>query len=244
MPEKTTLSESGYGFVLKLDDAIPVSDSTGLPPVRYNLSIEPGECVFVECRDDVRAAQFTDFCAGLLPVKKEEEANGKQGSVSCMGLNWAELDERRAQALRGRIGRITGDSGWIDLYEMHLNILWPSLHHSRTPYDKLVAEAVHLSQLFGLPGLPTQLPEKLSPLDRKRSEYVRAFMNRPSLLLLENPVSLGAPVELYNAFFTELTVARERGCAVLWIGSERSAWAGYARPGMQRFRLGGNGLIK
>ncbi|MCX5615801.1 ABC transporter ATP-binding protein [Bombella sp. TMW 2.2559] len=244
MAEDTALSESDYGFILKLDDAVPVSDSTGLPPVKYNLAMEAGECVFVECRDNFRTSQFADFCAGLLPVKQDAATGREQGTVKCMGLDWAELDERRAQALRGRIGRITEESGWIDLYEMHLNILWPSLHHSRAPYDQLVEEAVHLSRSFGLPGLPTQLPEKLSPLDRKRSEYVRAFMNRPSLLLLENPVSLSAPVELYNAFLTELTAARERGCAVLWIGSERSAWAGYARPGMQRFRLGNNGLVK
>ncbi|MBA5724909.1 P-loop NTPase family protein [Bombella favorum] len=244
MVENATLSEGDYGFVLKLDDAVPFSDSTGLPSVKYNLSLEPGECVFVECRDSFRAAQFTDFCVGLLPVKPDPSTGKGQGTVSCMGLNWAELDEKRAQALRGRIGRITDDSGWIDLYEMHMNILWPSLHHSRTSYDKLVLEAVHLAESFGLPGLPTQLPEKLSLLDRKRSEYVRTFMNRPSLLLLENPINLGGPIELYNAFLTELTAARERGCAVVWIGSERSAWAGYARPGMQRFRLGSNGLVK
>ncbi|WP_230880599.1 ABC transporter ATP-binding protein [Bombella sp. ESL0385] len=233
-----------YDFILKLDEAVPSSDSTGLPPVKYNLFVEPGECVFVECRDEFRSAQFADFCAGILPVKEDPATGKRRGAVSCMGLDWAELDERRANALRGRIGRITVESGWIDLYEMHLNILWPSLHHSRAPYDRLVGEAVKLCQSFGLPGLPTQLPEKLSALDRKRAEYVRAFMNNPSLLLLENPVSLTAPVELYNAFFTELTAARERGCAVIWVGAERSAWSGYLQQGMQCFRLGDNGLLK
>lgn len=230
------VSQPDYTPVLELREAVPIFDEEGLSPLKYTLAVEPGDCVFIESRDDLQTAQFTNLCAGILPIGS--------GKVRCMGLEWQALDERRAHALRGRIGRISEDSGWIDLYGMHLNILWPRLHHSRSSYAKFVEEAVALALRFGLPGLPTQLPERLSALDRKRAEYVRAFMGRPSLLLLENPLSLAAPKELYNAFLSELTAARERGCAVVWIGAERSAWSGYAQPNMQKFRLGDNGLIE
>ncbi|MXV44491.1 ABC transporter ATP-binding protein [Saccharibacter sp. 17.LH.SD] len=232
MAEKTISQQ--FGPVLELIEARPVFDESGLTAARYNLSLGPGECVFIECRDETQRSQFTDLCVGLLPIG--------DGKVKCLGLDWQQLEERRAWALRGRIGRFFSTNSLIDLYGTHINILWPRMHHTRTPTKQLVAEAVRLGIRFGLPGLPTQVPSRLSVLDRRRAEYVRAFLGGPDLLLLEDPVALD-PKELYEAFLSELTAAREKGCAVLWLASDRSVWRDYWQDGMQIFRLGDDGLI-
>lgn len=222
------------GPVLELANARPVFDGEGLSYGRYNLTLNAGECALIQCRDKQQAAIFTDLCSGLVNVG--------EGQVKCMGLNWQELDDRRASALRGHIGRIYQGEEWLALYPMQMNILWAQLYHTRTNLDSLVKEAVKLSMRFGLPGLPTQLPSRLNSLDQRRAEYVRAFIGHPALMLLEEPV-LSEPPELYNAFLGELTYARERGCAIVWISSNASSWRDYELGNMQKFRLSDSGLM-
>ncbi|QHI95610.1 ABC transporter ATP-binding protein [Aristophania vespae] len=222
------------GPVLELNDARPVLNEIGLSYARYNLSLNAGECALIQCRDLQQASLFTDICSGLAPIG--------EGRVRCLGLEWKDLEDRRASALRGRIGRIFQGNEWIELYPMQMNILWQRLYHSKTSLNELIKEAVKLSIRFGLPGLPTQLPGKLSSLDLRRAEYVRAFMGNPSLMLLEEPVTI-EPSELYDAFLGELTAVRERGCAVIWISSDASVWKDYEQSDMQKFRLSDSGLI-
>lgn len=229
------ISSINLAPALELVEARPVLDESGLASMKYNFLLEAGECAFIECRDAVQRAQFIDFCTGMLPVGA--------GTVKCMGLEWKNLEERQIWSLRGRIGRIFSSDSWIDLYSTHMNVLWPRLHHSWTDLDELVDKAVELGVRFGLPGLPTQPPGRLSTLDRRRAEYVRAFLGNPALLLLEDPVSF-QPRELYEAFLSELTVARQKGCAVVWISSDHTVWRDYAQDTMQAFRLGDSGLIE
>lgn len=219
--------------VLELLEARPWIEDVGLAPSKYTFSLRTGECALIECHDAHHAAFFTDLCVGMRPLA--------DGVVRCLGLDWQKIEEKRRWALRGRVGRISRDGGWIDLYGTHMNILWPSLHHTRTKIDVLTRQAVELCTRFGLPGLPTQSPTRLSELDLRRAGYVRAFMGEPDLLLLEEPVQL-YPKELHNAFLIELTAARQRGCAVIWLSSDRAVWRGYGEASMQYFRLSDTGL--
>ncbi|MDF7674831.1 ABC transporter ATP-binding protein [Acetobacteraceae bacterium ESL0709] len=221
------------GPVLELSNARPIFEGEGLSYGRYNLTLNAGECALIQCRDKQQAASFTDLCSGLLPVG--------EGSVRCLGLDWKELEDRRASALRGHIGRIYQGEEWLALYPMQMNILWARLYHTRRKLDSLVKEAVQLSMRLGLPGLPTQLPSRLSSLDLRRAEYVRAFIGHPALMLMEEPV-LDEPQELYNAFLGELTSARERGAAIVWISSNPLSWRDYEQGNMQKFRLSDSGL--
>lgn len=233
MSEK--VASTTFAPVLELVEARPVFDDSGLASAKYNFLLEEGECALIECRDAVQRSQFVDICTGMLPAG--------EGIVKCMGLEWKNLEERQVWSLRGRIGRIFSSNSWIDLYGTHMNILWPRLHHSRTSLDALVEKAVNLGIRFGLPGLPTQPPGRLSAIDRRRAEYVRAFLGEPALLLLEDPVSF-QPRELYEAFLSELTAIRQKGCAVVWIASEQTIWRHYAQDNMQVFRLGDSGLME
>lgn len=229
-----TISPIPLGPVLELSEARPVFVEEGVSPIPYSLSLGAGECVLIECHDAQHAQRFTDLCAGMFPLAG--------GSVKCLGLDWSTLDDRRANALRGLLGRVGEEAGWSDFYPMQVNMLAPALYHTNTPLDDLVTEATELSVAFGLPGLPLERPDHMSFLDRRRAEYVRAFMGEPVLLLLANPVGR-EPEDLYNTFLSVLTTARDRGCAVVWIASDRSVWQDYAQEDMQFFRLSDGGLI-
>ncbi|GBQ12629.1 P-loop NTPase family protein [Swaminathania salitolerans] len=220
--------------VLELRDAQPVFEESGLTAIAYSLRLMPGDCALIACRDPTRASRFADLCSGLIPLVS--------GGISCLGLDWMTLPERRAWALRGRIGRIMQKGAWIDLFGTDLNILIQQLHHTKTPTDTLVAEAVRLSRLFGLPGLPTLSPDRLSDADRAKSACVRAFMGEPRLLLLEEPVDPDT-TDMMTPFLAQLTAARERGCGVIWFSRTPSIWHGYVGEGIQRYRLLDEGLL-
>ncbi|QDH14540.1 ABC transporter ATP-binding protein [Oecophyllibacter saccharovorans] len=221
------------GPVLELSEARPLYIDEGVSPVAYSLTLAAGECALIECHDSQLAQRFTDLCAGMFTLAS--------GSAKCLGLDWQTLDERRTNALRGLMGRVGEEAGWIDFDPMQINILAPSLYHTYTPLDELVDQATTLSEIFGLPGLPIEMPPHMSFLDRRRSEYVRAFMGEPILLLLADPISR-EPEDLYNAFLGQMTMACDRGCAVVWIASDRSVWKDYAQEDMQFLRLSDGGL--
>lgn len=222
------------GPVLELVEAQPILAGEGMSSIAYSLTLDAGECALIECHDPQQAQQFADLCAGMFTLGG--------GTAKCLGLDWATLDDRRANALRGLFGRVDVEAGWIDFFPMQVNILEGALYHTSTPLDTLVGQASRLSVLFGLPGLPVETPGRMAPLDRRRAEYVRAFIGAPVLLLLCDPIS-SQPEELYNAFLAQMTNARERGCAVVWIASDRSVWQDYAEDDMQYFRLSDGGLI-
>ncbi|GBR53008.1 ABC transporter ATP-binding protein [Neokomagataea thailandica NBRC 106555] len=220
--------------VLELLDARPRFEDGGLAAVRYNLRLNPGDLVLVECPDPQQAALFADLCVGLLPLTA--------GQVRCMGMAWQDLDDRRRAALRGRVGRTVVNGGWVDLYGTDLNILWPHMHHTRVPTEKLAQRAIELGVRFGLPGLPVSIPSKLSLLDRYRADCVRAFLGDPALLLLENPLD-DVPMPLLQAFLASLTEARDRGAAGLWITRGTFPAAAGRIDATSRWRLHDDGLF-
>lgn len=222
------------GPLLELNKAVPSFDESGLPPVPFSMRIMPGECVVVEARDASRATMFADMCAGLVPLD--------DGSVKFMGLDWATLKDREINALRGRIGRITRRPSWPEFLSTHLGIALQQLHHTNRPLDEVVAEASRLSEWFGLPGLPVLRPSMLSDSDLLRAACVRAFLGRPRLLLLEDPLE-ASPVDLENPFLGAITDARDKGAGVIWLVRNNAIWQAYRQGVTSMWRLADDGLV-
>ncbi|WP_342628695.1 ABC transporter ATP-binding protein [Nguyenibacter vanlangensis] len=222
------------GPMLELRAARPSFEESGMAPVPIDLRLMPGDCAVIECRDPGRATLFADLCSGMV--------NLTAGSVRFMGLDWRELGDRQANALRGRIGRITQRASWLDLFGTHLNIMLPQLHHTRRPARELVEASIALGHAFGLPGMPLSGPGRLSAADLARAACVRAFLGRPDLLLLED-VSDTLPPDAAPAFFAAVTAARDRGASVLWFARDAAAWRDYRRAVSAQMRLLDEGLF-
>ncbi|GAN88144.1 ABC transporter ATP-binding protein [Komagataeibacter intermedius] len=220
--------------LLELRDAVPSFEESGLMPAPYNLRIMPGECAVIDCRDFERAAMFADLCSGMISLT--------QGSIKFMGLDWSTLRDRQLNALRGRIGRISRSSSWLNLFGTHLNIMLPHLYHTTDPFDRVVLSATELGHRFGFPGLPTSTPDRLSGADLARAACVRAFVGRPDLLVLED-ISDTLPEENILPFLEMMTAARDRGCGVLWFVRSAAAWHEYRKAVNIHMRLLDEGLF-
>ncbi|NHO52652.1 ABC transporter ATP-binding protein [Acetobacter estunensis] len=222
------------GPMLELADATPVFDESGMPPTPLTLRLMPGECVIVETRDMTRATVFADLCSGMIHLLK--------GNVRFMGLDWTELNDRRRNALRGRIGRITRRAIWSNLFGTHVAMMLKQLHHTTIPLETVTTDTEHLCERFGLPGIPTDVPGRLSEADIVRAACVRAFLGKPQLLLLEDPLET-SPVDLSQPFLESLTEARDRGASAIWFVRDPTVWQRYRQAINGQWRLADDGLM-
>jgi len=195
--------------------------------------VQPGELVLVDARDATLAAGFADLCCGLQPPE--------QGMVQFLGHDWSSQPAEMADALRGLIGRVLADPGWLPFLDATTNILLPQLHHTRLATDELLARAAVLADEFGLPGLPGGPIARLAPEDLVRAGFVRAFLGRPRLVVLESPVQ-GLFGDMVPPLLRRISEVHDRGGAAIWLTRSRLVWDDRTFPATQRVRLGHLGL--
>jgi phospholipid/cholesterol/gamma-HCH transport system ATP-binding protein len=222
--------------ILELTQLRPAMPAGELPSPEINLSLMAGDVALVEVRDWPRAAFFADLCAGLVPLAG--------GAARFLGYDWASIPDHYAAALRGRIGRIFAEGGWIEFLDVATNVLLPQLHHTREKQSELRERAAELARAFGLPGLPLVHVSDLSPLDLARSACVRAFLGKPAMALLESPMQGRAFfAELRTPLLNAIVEARSEGTAVIWLTSSEIVWNDRSLPTSHRFRLHDRGLV-
>jgi phospholipid/cholesterol/gamma-HCH transport system ATP-binding protein len=199
-----------------------------------DLTLEAGDLALIDARDAVLAASFADLCCGL---HRPEE-----GEVRFLDRDWFHQSAEMADALRGLIGRVMTEPGWLRFLDAETNILLQQLHHTRTPREELREEAAHLARHFGLPGLPGGSIGSLSPGDLVRTGFVRAFLGAPKLVILESPVQ-GLFLDVVPALINKLLEVRDAGGAAIWLTRSRIVWDNPLFPATHRLRLGHLGLL-
>jgi phospholipid/cholesterol/gamma-HCH transport system ATP-binding protein len=220
--------------VLDISNAVPLRgpDEMGMMPI--SLQLLPGELALIETNDPRRAAYLADLCGGFVRLSG--------GTVKFLGRDWTEMTRDFAAALRGRIGRVFAEGGWVEFADMATNVLLPQLHHTRRDVRDVREDAAKLACRFGLPGLPSGRPRDLSTKDLARAACIRAFLGEPALLLLESPLQ-GRFADLMVPLVETLTSARQNGAAVIWFSSNDLVWRDRSIPVSHRLRLREYGLI-
>jgi phospholipid/cholesterol/gamma-HCH transport system ATP-binding protein len=199
-----------------------------------DLVLEPGDLALIDARDAVLAGSFADLCCGML--------RPEDGEVRFLDRDWSRQSAERADALRGLIGRVMTEPGWLRFLDAETNILLQQLHHTRTPREELREEAAHLARHFGLPGLPGGSIGALSQGDLVRTGFVRAFLGSPKLVILESPVQ-GLFLDVVPALVNKLLEVRDAGGAAVWLTRSRMVWDNPLFPATHRLRLGHLGLL-
>ncbi len=198
----------------------------------FDLAVLPGELVLIQAGDPAQIRAFTDLCCGLMPAQ--------EGKVRVLGRDLAELVPDVARALRARIGVVPAEGGWAPHLSVADSILLPALFHRLASPAELRERASELCRRFGLPGLPLERPDRMTGPDLARAACARAFLMRPSLLLLENPLRGDSVPDLRLPLLDAIAAAREAGS--VWLTTSLSIWSDRAIPAHRRFRLGVSGL--
>ncbi|MAG64180.1 ABC transporter [Candidatus Woesearchaeota archaeon] len=111
-----------------------------------------------------------------------------QGRVMLDGQDLYALTPNQRADLRGRsIGMVFQEFHLVPYLDVLENILAPSIVMRHRDEDSLLARALELIEDFGLVERRDHLPEALSTGERQRTALARALVNRPQLLLADEP---------------------------------------------------------
>ena len=216
-----------------LELAAARSDADHLPPAPLSLSLDEGDFALIEALGPRRGAAFAGLCCGLAPLAA--------GEVRFLGRDWARMPPEHADALRGQIGRLFLAPLRDDVPDVAERVILRRLHHTRIPRDAVLAEASALARRFGMPGLPSGPARLLNEFDLLRAAFVRAFLGKPRLVILEL-----APAAQTDEFLQALLAvgaeARGEGACVMWIVVAGHALRGRSIRPTHRLRLNDRGL--
>ncbi len=221
--------------ILRFEKVKLVTDQGGGETIDLEMNLCGGDLALISLERPRFGSMLADACCGLHPAAK--------GSILFLGKDWSALPYDTTNALRGRIGRVFAFGNWINRLTLLENILLPQLHHTRRKVAALRDEAVHLAEQFGLPGLPSGLPDDVMRADHQRAACIRAFLGQPSLILLEEP-TFGVYPELLPPLINAIGEACDRGCGVIWLTLEDRVWNDPMLPATHRYRLTARKLME
>jgi phospholipid/cholesterol/gamma-HCH transport system ATP-binding protein len=204
------------------------------PLWNVDLALRPGQLCLVHVPVGRRHTPLADLAEGLV--------HPDRGEVTFQGERWGGLGPGQAAARRARIGRVFHQGQWLDNLTAAENVELAQLHHTRRKAEDVRAEAVALSRLMGLPGLPLDRVRNHRADDLQRAACVRAFMGTPELVLLETPAGQ-TPGQLVDPLIQLVRRGLGHGAAVIWITCNETVWTHRQLHPRFRGRLVGTGTL-
>jgi cell division transport system ATP-binding protein len=165
--------------VIRFEHVSKVYDRTSRPALDdVTLEVERGEFVFLVGASGSGKSTF------LRLVLKEEEAS--RGTVHVAGRDVARLSSWKVPHLRRQIGAVFQDFRLLPNKTVYENVAFALqvIGKSRHAIAQTVPETL---ELMGLAGKERRRPHELSGGEQQRVAIARAFVNRPAILLADEP---------------------------------------------------------
>jgi len=129
-----------------------------------------------------------------------------------------EMDDTRRTALRGdTIGFVFQFHHLIQAFTVLENVLMPLMVRGGRPSGEQLDRARGLLARIGLAGMEQRKPDQLSGGQQQRVAVARALVNRPALLLADEPTGNLDSKSAADVFDLFREFNREFGCAVLLV---------------------------
>lgn len=144
----------------------------------FNLSIQKGEFVFVI------GASGSGKSTLIKMLYREEKPD--KGSIFIGGINVAKLKDRKVYILRRKLGVVFQDFKLLPRLTVFENVAFAMevFGYEKSDIQKRVLEVL---DLVGLKNKVRQYPEQLSGGEQQRVVIARAIVNRPKLLICDEP---------------------------------------------------------
>ena len=169
------------------------------------LTIDKGEFVFLIGPSGSGKSTFLN-----LMVREE---NLTSGDIHFADFHVNQLKGRQINQLRQRIGYVFQDFRLLPKLNVHDNVAFALevIGKSRKQIDKAVPEAL---EMVGLAAKATRMPNELSGGEQQRVAVARAVINRPLLLLADEPTGNLDP-ETADGIMTLLSQINRGGTTVV-----------------------------
>lgn len=189
--------------MIEIDIHKRLQGSQGSMALDLNISIKEHEFIALTGQSGSGKTTFLRILAGL------EKADG---SIRVHDEVWQESGKVLAIQKRG-IGFVFQDYALFDNMSVLQNLLYVNK-------DKALAR--HLLELTGLHELKERLPAMLSGGQKQRVSLCRALMNRPKLLLMDEPFSALDPQMRSQLQHDILTLHKEFGTTTIMVSHDPS----------------------
>jgi len=165
--------------VIRLERVTKLYKTSTRPALdRVSMSVEKGEFVFLIGPSGSGKSTF-------LRLLLREDVPTK-GNIYVSDMNVAKLPRRRVPKLRQRIGCVFQDFRLLPNKTVGGNVAFALevIGKSQSTVRKVVPEVL---DLVGLQGKADRMPHELSGGEQQRVAIARAFVNRPQVLLADEP---------------------------------------------------------
>jgi cell division transport system ATP-binding protein len=165
--------------VIRLDNVTKVYSAGARPALEHvSMEIDKGEFVFLI------GPSGSGKTTVLRLLLREEVAD--DGVVAVNGRNLNKLPRRKVPDLRRRIGCVFQDFRLLPKKSVYENVAFALEVINKSP--KIIKRTVpEVLDMVGLSGKARRLPNELSGGEQQRVAIARAFVNRPLVLLADEP---------------------------------------------------------
>jgi cell division transport system ATP-binding protein len=165
--------------MIRLDHVTKVYPTTPKPALHdVSVDIDKGEFVFLVGSSGSGKSTF------LRLLLKEEVPTS--GSVFVAGKDLARLSHWKVPTLRRQIGCVFQDFRLLPTKTVFENVAF-ALEVIGKPKHAIAKVVPEVLDLVGLEGKATRLPDELSGGEQQRVAIARAFVNRPMILIADEP---------------------------------------------------------
>ncbi len=175
-----------------------------------HLTMDEGDFVTIIGRSGSGKSTLLGLCAGMLPASS--------GSVVLDGVSLSGKSDAELSRLRNHvIGYIPQDAPALPALTVLENVMLPGClwrHGGDTE-----GAARLLLERFGIAGLADSMPAELSGGELRRAMIARSLINRPKLLIADEPTS-DLDVENSRAVMTEFARLNAEGLTVLIVSHD------------------------
>jgi len=165
--------------VIRFDDVTKVYPTQARPALDgVNVEIEKGEFVFLVGASGSGKSTF------LRLVLREERSTA--GVVYVAGKDVSRLSNWKVPQLRRQIGTVFQDFRLLPNKTVHGNVAF-ALEVTGRPQHTIAKVVPEVLELVGLAGKEGRYPGELSGGEQQRVAIARAFVNRPAILIADEP---------------------------------------------------------
>jgi ABC-type lipoprotein export system ATPase subunit len=168
-----------------------LDDQTYITPVcQVSLKVEPGEFLIIVGRSGSGKTTLLNLCAGLVKPTF--------GRVFIDGNDIQQLGEKALSALRGeKIGFVFQVASMLPSLTVLENVAVPAMFGAKGKAHDYRTRAMELLELVDIANRADALPKQLSGGEARRVAIARALMNKPDILIADEPTSdLDAQTEI------------------------------------------------
>lgn len=206
--DEPTAAKAPQRQVLELRDVtFGKRPETSLCLRRSSLVVHRGDLVMIRTNASQSTRQFATMLQGLVPPTA--------GSVLFNGRDWALQHVRTQFTMRSRIGRVFDEQGWVANLNVRENLLVAKQHH-RADMEQIERELVFWADWFQLGKITRKRPAFVEAPQLQIHQWIRAFLGRPALLILERPMRTVSS-NMFKSFLASIHHMRTQGAAVIWM---------------------------